>query len=75
MLDVTVISPRETVYKGQANSVILPGEYGVFEVLLFHKPLLSRLIEGMIDIDGQSYSILRGVVKVEENRVTAIVER
>ncbi|MFC1709568.1 hypothetical protein ACFL2J_05910 [Candidatus Omnitrophota bacterium] len=75
MLDVTIISPRQMVFKGQANGVILPGEYGVFEILLFHKPLLSRLIGGRIDIDGNSYPILRGVVKVEQNRVTAIVER
>ena len=75
MLDVTVISPSQMVYKGQANSVILPGEYGVFEILLFHKPLLSRLIEGIIDVDGKSIPIARGVVKVEQNRVTAIVEQ
>ncbi|MFC1645942.1 hypothetical protein ACFL2Y_02055 [Candidatus Omnitrophota bacterium] len=75
MLEVTVISPRKIVFKGQAISVILPGEYGVFEVLLFHKPLLSRLLQGRIDIDGRSIPILRGVAKVEENKVTAIVEQ
>lgn len=75
MLDVTIISPREVVFKGQAKSVICPGDYGVFEILLFHKPLLSRLLEGRIEVDGRSFPIKRGVVKVEENKVTAIVQR
>ena len=75
MLEVTLISPGKVVFKGQAKTVILPGEYGVFEVLLFHKPIMSRLLKGRIEVDGQSFPILRGVVKVQENQVTAIVEQ
>ena len=75
MLEVTLISPSKVVFKGQAKTVILPGEYGVFEVLLFHKPIMSRLLKGRIEVDGQSFPILRGVVKVQENQVTAIVEQ
>ena len=74
MLDVTIISPAEVLYKGQVNSVILPGEMGVFEVLPFHKRLLSRLLKGRIDADGQSFQISRGVVKVNQNHVTIVVE-
>jgi len=75
MLEVNIISPTEIIFEGEAESVILPGEYGVFEVLVYHKPVLSRLIQGIIDIDGKSFPILRGVVKAENNKVTAIVER
>jgi F0F1-type ATP synthase epsilon subunit len=75
MLDVTVINAREIMFKGQASSVILPGESGVFEVLSFHKRILSRLVQGNIDIDGDAFPILRGIVKVEDNNVTAIVEQ
>lgn len=75
MLDVTLISPSQVVFKGQAKSVILPGEYGVFEILLFHKPIMSRLLKGRVEIDGQSFPILRGVAKAQNNQVTAIVEQ
>lgn len=74
MLDVIIISPGRVIFEGKADSVILPGEAGVFEVLLYHRPLLSRLISGELFVDGSSLSILRGVVKVESDAVTAIVE-
>lgn len=74
MLDVVIINPREIIFKGQAKSVIFPGESGVFEILPFHKRLISRLLSGRIKVDDQSFSILRGVVKVDRNKVTAAVE-
>lgn len=73
-LDVTVLSPREIIFEGQAKSIILPGEEGVFEVLPFHKRMLSRLISGKLFIDEQSFPVKRGMVKVNQNRVTIIVE-
>lgn len=72
--DVTVLSPREVIFEGQAKSVILPGEKGVFEVLPFHKRILSRLISGKLFIDEQSFPVKRGIVKVNQNKVTIIVE-
>ncbi len=72
--DVTVLSPREIIFEGQAKSVILPGEKGVFEVLPFHKRILSRLISGKLFIDEQSFPVKRGIVKVNQNKVTIIVE-
>jgi F-type H+-transporting ATPase subunit epsilon len=74
MIEVTIISPSEILYQGQATSVVLPGEQGVFEVLSFHKPILSRLIPGCIMIDDQMIPIWRGVVKVASDSLTAIVE-
>ena len=74
LLDVTVISPTEVIFEGKVESVILPGEQGVFEILPFHKRLLSRLISGTLLIDEQSFPVRRGIVKVNQNRVTIIVE-
>lgn len=74
LLDISVLSPKEVIFEGKAKSVILPGEQGVFEVLPFHKRLLSRLISGTLLIDEESFPIRRGIVKVEQNRVTIIVE-
>ena len=61
LLDVSVVSPIKIIFEGKAKSVILPGEQGVFEVLPFHKPILSRLITGTIVIDNESFSVLNPI--------------
>jgi F-type H+-transporting ATPase subunit epsilon len=75
MLDVQMISTEEMVFEGKANSIIFPGEYGVFEVLPYHKPLVSRLVAGSIVIDGRDYPIRRGLVGLNHNKATIIVEK
>lgn len=74
MFDVIVVTPEKVLFEGKADSAILPGENGVFEVMSFHKPILSRLISGEIEIDEQFLAIRRGIAKVEDNVLTAIVE-
>lgn len=74
MLNVIVVCPERVIFEGRANSVILPGEKGVFEVLPFHRPLLSLLKEGDIYVDSRFMKIRRGIAKVEANILAAIVE-
>ncbi len=75
MLDVTVVTPIRVLFEGKAESVIFPGECGVFEVLSYHKPLLSRLITGMLVIDKRhNFPIRRGVVGINQNKAVVIVE-
>jgi F0F1-type ATP synthase epsilon subunit len=73
-LDVSLLNPKEIIFEGKAKSIVLPGEEGVFEVTPFHKRMLSRLVSGVLFIDEQSFSLLRGIVKVEQNKVTIIIE-
>ncbi len=74
MLDVTVVTPEKVVFEGKANSITLPGEQGVFELLPFHKPLLSRLVSGKLLIDKNAFSIRRGIVGINHNKATIIIE-
>ena len=74
MLEVLILSPEGVIFEGKAESVSLPGERGTFEVLSFHKNLLSRLFSGSIVVDGRAFSICRGIVKVKQNIVTIISE-
>ena len=74
MINVLVISHTGVLFEGQASRVILPGEAGVFEVLPFHRPLVSRLFPGTVIVDETLLPITRGVVTVNHNRVTALVE-
>ena len=73
-LDVSILNPKKVLFKGKARSVIVPGEQGVFEILPFHKRILSRLVSGILVVDDQELSIKRGVIKVDQNKVTITVE-
>ena len=72
--DVLVLTLDRVVYEGKAKSLILPGEKGVFEVLPYHKRLLTRLTRGPMILDGSTFRIQRGVAKVGLNEVTVIIE-
>ena len=74
MLDVRILTTHQCLFEGRAMQVTLPGEAGVFEVYRFHRPLVSRLLSGVVLVDELAIPIARGVVKVERNGVTAIVD-
>lgn len=74
LIDVLVLNPKEIIFEGKAKSVKLPGEGGAFEVLPFHKPLLSRLVSGVLFVDEKSFSITRGIAKVKNNEAMIIIE-
>ena len=72
--ELLVLTLDRVVYEGKAKSLILPGEKGVFEILPYHKKLLTRLVRGPMILDGSAFSIQRGVAKVGLNEVTVIIE-
>lgn len=73
--DIAIVAPEGVVFEGKAQSAIFPGKNGTFEILINHKPLLSRLRSGTIIVDNNEIPIMEGVVKVAFNQVLAIVER
>ena len=73
-MSVTIFTPEQILYSGKAQSVIVPGEQGTFEVLPFHRPIVSRLVSGDVELDSQLLPVRRGVIKAYQNSVTIIVE-
>jgi F0F1-type ATP synthase epsilon subunit len=69
-----MLNSRGVIFEGMARGVIVPGEQGTFEVLPFHKRMLSRLVTGDIFIDEKAFPIRRGIIKVDRNSVTIIAE-
>lgn len=68
-------NPRNVLYEAEAVSVFLPGADGEFEVLDFHKPIMSYLKEGTIVVDEfKEFPIRGGVVKMGGQKLVAIVE-
>ena len=49
-----MISPEGDVFAGKADSVILPGESGGFEILNMHAPIVSTLGKGEVVIHASA---------------------
>jgi len=75
MFTIMLINPTKILFKGTAKSVQLPGENGTFEILSFHKRLISRLVRGEVIIDAQAIPIERGIAKVDRDSVSIVVEQ
>ena len=67
--------PESILFEGQSKSVLLPGVEGEFEVLDFHKPIISRLKKGIIVVDNlKEYSIKGGLASMSKQQLLAVVD-
>jgi len=79
-IQVEVITPSKSVYKGDAVSITLPGSKGNFQVLYNHAPLLSSLDIGKVkvvasdDADATIFATAGGTVEVLDNKVLVLAE-
>lgn len=48
-----IVSPEATLFKGEVDSVIVPGSAGYFQMLNNHAPIVSSLKEGFVKISGK----------------------
>ena len=77
-MTLEIISPQEVVFKGDAQSVTLPGELGSFTVLRNHAPLISVLVEGTIAYrtpagEEKTYPIKGGLADVANNVISVCI--
>lgn len=77
-LNLLLLSPERTIYKGVVEGVTVPGTKGPFTILPEHAPIISSLDEGEIRyvIDGRQnvLAIKNGFVEVKNNQITLCVE-
>jgi len=77
-MDLEIITPDKTIYKGEAELVKLPGIDGSFEILNNHAPLISALTQGKVKIkkNGKEefFEIKGGVIEVLKNKVLILAE-
>ena len=67
--------PESVIFEGPSASVLLPGTEGEFEVLDFHRPVISRLKEGVIVVDNEKgFSIKGGVASMSKQQLLVIVD-
>jgi F-type H+-transporting ATPase subunit epsilon len=77
-MTLEILTPEKKFFSGDAESVLLPGADGKFEILKDHAPLISSLKEGEIRIrqNGKdtSVKIKSGFVEVLNNKINVMVE-
>ena len=77
-MNLEIITPDKTIFKGEVDLVQLPGIDGSFEILNNHAPLISALREGIIKIQkGKTedfFEVKAGVIEVLNNKVLVLAE-
>jgi len=77
-MNLEILTPEKSIYKGEASLVQLPGIDGLFEILNNHAPLISVLSSGKIkvkvDDDFKYFEINGGVVEVMNNKTLVLAE-
>jgi F-type H+-transporting ATPase subunit epsilon len=72
-----IISAEKVVFEGDASSVTLPGEKGLFTVLPRHASLVSTLVKGKIkyaEAGGvQELEIEGGIADIDHNVVSVCI--
>lgn len=78
MLKLKIVSPERVEFEGEAESVLVPGTQGQFEILNDHAPIISTLQKGYVEygVKGakERLDILGGFVEVQQNVVSLCVE-
>ena len=80
MLRLKIVSPERIEFEGEAESVTVPGAVGNFEILKNHAPIISSLVDGVVEYvttQGEkiSLSVTGGFVSVHKNEVSLCVEK
>ena len=77
-MELEIISPEKSIFKGLVSKVLLPGGKAPFTVLYNHAPVITTLCAGDLvwNSNGVEHrvNIKGGFADVVENKVTACVE-
>ncbi|EKN86599.1 ATP synthase F1, epsilon subunit [Leptospira interrogans str. 2003000735] len=77
-LKVSVISPEKILYKGEVDSLIVPGSEGFFGILPDHAPLVATLGIGILEIrKGEKLKVLSvegGFVEIKDNSISILTD-
>ena len=77
-MDVTVIGPEASVFKGEADSVVAPARDGLVGILANHAPYMTLLGTGVLTVKQGSterrFTVQGGFLQVVSNRVRVVAE-
>ena len=79
-IHVDVVSAEESIFEGEAEFVVLPGEVGELGIFPQHTPLITRIKPGAVRIKvvGQAEEeivfVEGGILEVQPRRVTVLAD-
>ncbi len=79
-IHVDVVSAEESIFSGEAEFVVLPGEAGELGIYPRHTPLITRIRPGSVRIrvpgepDEQLIFVAGGILEVQPNVITVLAD-
>ncbi len=79
-LQVDVVSAEQSIYSGEAEFVVLPGEAGELGIYPQHTPLITRIKPGAVRIkppngaDEELIFVAGGILEVQPSVVTVLAD-
>lgn len=78
-MQLDIISPEKTIFKGSVVSVTLPGTSGSFQILENHAPIISSLVKGKLSFVTNENELIElliedGFMEMNNNKVTVCIE-
>jgi F-type H+-transporting ATPase subunit epsilon len=79
-IHVDVVSAEESIFAGDAEFVVLPGEAGELGIYPRHTPLITRIRPGMVRIkmpgktEEEHVFVAGGILEVQPNVVTVLAD-
>jgi F-type H+-transporting ATPase subunit epsilon len=78
MLHVAVISPEQTLFEGEATSVVAPAHDGEVGILTGHAPMMALLGRGTLRLASSSgerrFAVTGGFLQVADDQVRVVTE-
>ena len=78
MLQVAVISPEQTLFEGEATSVVAPAHDGEVGILTGHAPMMALLGRGTLKLESgggeRRFSVTGGFLQVVDDQVRVVTE-
>ena len=78
LMKVSVISPSQAAFEGEASAVIVPAHDGQVGILYGHAPMVTLLGTGQLivhDTQGERrFQVSRGFLQVVDNEVSVLAE-
>ena len=79
-IHVDVVSAEESIYSGEAEFVVLPGEAGELGIYPRHTPLITRIKPGAVRIlpagggDEELIFVAGGILEVQPSVITVLAD-
>lgn len=77
-MKAVLVSPEETLFEGDATSVLVPAYDGLLGILPRHAPMLALLGRGVLtvrtEVGAHGFQVAGGFVQVRSNVVRIVAE-